>query len=1000
MIYLEALGELNIRRDGEPLPPFKSRKVTALLIYLALTPGVHTRSYLAGLLWSDLPESKALANLRFALWNITEVLGLRVFEADRLTVAWRQNPDVALDVEEFLAAFRQAQGAPSDAPATVQALERAAQLYRGDLLAGFDLPDNILFNEWLQQQRVHLHELAAEVFYHLIRHHQEQRHWAAAIAAARRLLELEPWHEEAHRLLMLALARSGQRSAALAQYTICKQILEGELGTGPSFETIRLYERLRAAESAPRHNLPASLTPFIGRVNELGELLRLLDDPHCRLLTLVGPGGVGKTRLAQQAALARTTYFLNGVVWIEFEAVDSPARLLPTIAATLGIEWRTNNLLERLEIFLRDRELLLVLDNLEHLRANAGMLVEVLRRAPEVKMLITSRERLNLHCEWVFPLDGLTFPRSDEADITMFDAVRFFEETIRRINPHFPVNSNVPALRRICQLLQGLPLALELAAALTPTISLPALAEILENNPHILATMALDVPARQRSLYAMFISAWRTLSEAEQDALRRLAVFRGGFMPAAAEYVARLSLSHLMALANKSWLRLTPNGRYEMFAITRQFVLEEVGVLADDWTRTQRAHASYFADFLAEQRAMLRLGRPEALAQVGADIENIRTAWQWAVQHSAPELLTRAAEALGHFLESRTWVQEGAETFDRVHALAIQMGGAGGALLLAWEGLFAFRLADYPRARTVLEAARALLQVEPAPAVEAFVLNNLGLVAERQGERQPARVCFEASVHSARMIGDDWALARALNNLGYLDFQEGDLTQARMVLEEALTIRRMLNDRLGIAKTLINLALVWQALCQDEPLQAALQESLSLFRESGNQLGVAICLNNLGFQAFRKQRYAEAQRSYEEALRIRREIGDPWGIAIALDNLGAVACELGEYAIARTCYAEAFSLTRSIGATYRIAELLIGVGRLAMCEGNLTRAVELLTRAMRHPAIGSEARERGKCLLSALESQMPRPEFEAAVERGNALDLEEQMGVNWNFNLY
>ncbi len=985
MIHVQVFGQLSIRRDGVPLPPFKSRKVLALLIYLALNPGAHSRSRLAGLLWSDSPEPKALGNLRFALWNLTQVLGLQAFEADRLSVAWQHRPDIVLDVEEFLAALWQARPERAETPEIIQALERAVQAYRGDLLDGFELPDDVLFNEWLQQQRAYLHEMAVEAFYRLTRAYLARRQWAAAIATARRLLALEPWHEEGLQALMLALARSGQRSAALAQYTTFEGLLRTELGMKPSAATVRLYERIRAAEAAPRHNLPAPLTPFVGRTDELNALLRLLDDPDCRLITLTGPGGVGKTRLAQQAARARADYFLNGVAWIEFEAVDSPARLLPTIAEHFGLEWRANNLADRLAQFLREKEMLLVLDNLEQLRAGAGQLAELLRRAPEVKILVTSRERLGLHAEWVFPLDGLAFPRAQVQDITPYDAVRLFLQTARRADRHFALDpSTAPAVRRICQIVQGLPLALELAAALLHRMSPDQIVRALEESLTVLATTAPDVAPRHRSLYAVFLSAWEALREEEQAVLSRLAVFRGGFDRRAAERVAGAGPAHLSALVDKSWLRHSGSGRYAMFETVRHFVVETLPYNAS----TVAAHARYFADFLAERQAALRLGRPEALAQVAGEIENLRAAWQWAIGQGDLDLLVRAAEGLGYFLETRSWPQEGVDAFGGAHDLALRAGGRHGALLLAWEGLFAFRLADYPRAQALLESARALLETDPTPELEAFVLNYLGCVAERVGRREEARAWFESSVQSARAAGDNWALARALNNLGFFHYLAGDLTAAQESLGQALALRRSLDDRPGTAKTLLNLATVWQALQRYDQAYAAEQESLAIFRELGNRLGAAICLNNLGFLAFRQGQYLQARALYEEALRLRRELGDDWGIVVALDNLGAVACELGDYATAHAHYAEALTLAQSIHATRLMVEVLAGLGRLAAREGQPTRAVELLAFALAHPAMGSEAREPAARALAELETQMPRAEFAAAVERGQALDLE------------
>lgn len=247
MLHIRLLGVPTIERDGKPLPPFKSRKVLALLAYLALNPGAHTRSHLAGLLWSNCPEKKALDNLRFALWNWTEVLGTPVFEADRVAVAWRAPPDVVLDTDEFTRLLQSGKSAINCAHTHrhLRVWQRLAELYRGDLLAGFELPNDVLFNEWLERERTRLREYALDALYRLAQFYLAQHRWFDAIHTLRRLLQFDPWREEAHRLLMLALARNGQRTAALAQFATCKQMLATEFGIPPTAQTIHLYERIR-----------------------------------------------------------------------------------------------------------------------------------------------------------------------------------------------------------------------------------------------------------------------------------------------------------------------------------------------------------------------------------------------------------------------------------------------------------------------------------------------------------------------------------------------------------------------------------------------------------------------------------------------------------------------------------------------------------------------------------------------------------------------------------
>lgn len=990
MLHIRLLGTPTIERNGRPLPPFKSRKVLALLAYLALNPRAHSRSHLAGLVWSDCPERKALDNLRFALWNLNEVLGTRVFQADRISVAWRANAELTLDTDEFTRLIQAGESSP-------HVWQRLVELYRGDVLAGFELPNDVLFNEWLQRERTRLREHALDALYRLAQFHLAQCHWSDAIHTLRRLLEFDPWREEAHRLLMLALAHNGQRTAALAQFGVCKRMLATELGVPPSAETLRLYERIRRAENLPRHNLPPSFTPFVGRAQELAEVLARLNQPECRLLTLVGAGGIGKTRLALAVAAACTERFLHGVRWIALEDIHTPEQFLPAIAAALDLTLRNSNPLEALSDFLREQEMLLVLDNVEQLRAAAGVLTDLLRRAPDVKILATSRERLNLQSEWVYALEGLPFPRETRDDPATFAAVQLFVQAAQRLEHHFVLDaSNAPAIVRICQLVEGLPLGIELAATLD--IDHAAIARALERDVIALATSMPDVSLRHRSLSAAFEHSWRLLADGERAVWRRLAVFRGGFDKRAATSIAQATPYTLDALARQSLVQLRAP-RYTMLETLRQFAEEKLRAVPVEAEQTHLAHARYYADVLFARQMDLRLGKPDALAQVGAEIHNIRAAWEWAIEHARLDVLARAADGLGNFLEARSWTLEGAMLFARAHDLAArapaEASDVTGARLLAWEGLFALRSSDFTRAQTLLETSRARFDAADVLGEQAFALNYLGLVAERLGQREQAMAHLEASVACARVAEDDFGCARALNNLGWLFYIAGDAPRAQALLEQALAIRRRLGDQPGIAKTLINVGSVANQLRQYAHARAAHRQALEIFQAIGNRLGQAVCFNNLGYTAFCEENYTDARSFYEQALTIYRDLGDRWGIATALDNLGATVTEVGDYIAAQAYYAEALEVAREIHATRRLVEVVVGLGRLAARQGNLTRAVEWLTFALNHPALGAEAREAATRLLAELETKLPRAEFDAAVARGKALDVEAPTAFVW-----
>ncbi|NIN64081.1 MAG: SARP family transcriptional regulator, partial [Anaerolineae bacterium] len=340
-------------------------------------------------------------------------------------------------------------------------------------------------------------------------------------------------------------ALDGQRSTALAQYETCRRALTEELGVGPTAETVTLYERIQTEEDftppAPLDNLPPAPTPFVGREEELAELAELLANPDCRLVTLFGPGGIGKTRLALQVAADQVGAFAHGVYFVPLASVSTPEFILPTMANVLNLYFDGKpDPEEQLLNYLRQKEMLLVLDNLEHILEGSALLAKVLWHAPGVVLLATSRERVNLQEEWVYEIEGLTYPKDQASEeIESYSAVELFVQAARRIQRKFTLVEQVhPSVIRICQMVEGMPLGVELAAAWVPVRSCEEIAGEIERNLDILSTSLRNVPKRHRSLRAAFDHSWNLLSEQEREVFRQLSVFRGGFQAAAAEKVA------------------------------------------------------------------------------------------------------------------------------------------------------------------------------------------------------------------------------------------------------------------------------------------------------------------------------------------------------------------------------------------------------------------------------------------------------------------------------
>ncbi|MBI1878963.1 MAG: NACHT domain-containing protein, partial [Chloroflexi bacterium] len=453
-------------------------------------------------------------------------------------------------------------------------------------------------------------------------------------------------------------------------------------------ETTVLYKRIRSLATQRQHNLPVQATPFVGRERELAELSRQLANPACRLLTLTGPGGIGKTRLALKVAeeQARTGYFLDGVYYVALAALSSANFLVSTLATVLNFTFYSNKDPQlQLLNYLRDKEMLLILDSFEHLLTpswEGGLLIEIVQRAAGVKLLVTSQQRLNLQGEWVFEIQGLSFPEVGEAALSQpatppaeppehYSAVQLFLQSAQRVQAGFTLSSvDQPFILRICQLVAGVPLGIELAAAWVRVLSCQDIVREIEQGLDFLSVTHRDLPERQQSLRAVFEHSWRLLSEAEQHILKKLAVFPGGFRREAAEQVAQARLPLLTALSDKSLLRWSaanqnqPIERYEIHELVRQYVLEKLQVDPAATTLGCNQHSAYFAAFLQQREARLQ-GRQQkvALAEIGQEIENIRAAWGWLLSQPKVAAIEQCLNTLFLFYEIRGWYEEGTDIF-------------------------------------------------------------------------------------------------------------------------------------------------------------------------------------------------------------------------------------------------------------------------------------------------------------------------------------------------
>jgi predicted ATPase/DNA-binding SARP family transcriptional activator len=919
-LSLALLGPLQVILDGAPISAFESDKVRALLAYLAVEADrPHRRDALAGLLWSDRPERAAHLNLNQALANLRGAIGDRTatpsfLSITRETVQFNRASDYELDVEIFtalLAACEQhLHRHPETCTSCVQRLRQAADLYRGSFLAQFFLSDSAAFEEWALLKREWLQRRALRALGCLADYHERRRDYEQAQHYIRRQLELDAWREESHRQLMRVLALSGQRSAALAQYERCRRALADELGVEPAEETTALYERIRdtasAELSAHRYekqrlqNFPAQTTVLIGREAELAELGALLENPACRLITIVGPGGIGKTRLALAAAAEQCVAFMHGAAFVPLTAISSAEFLAPAILAALDVELQgQRDPREQLLDDLRAKELLLVLDNVEQLLAAdqsenedlADLLAAILTRAPGVTLLVTSRERLALPREWLFDLAGLNYPPGESVNgIEGYSAVRLFVQRVSQVRRQFALtDGEARAVARICRLVEGLPLAIELAAAALRTRSCMAIADAIESSVMALATEMRAIPDRHRSIRATFEHSWRLLSDQECQVFPRLSVFRGGFEAETAAQVAQATPELLTSLLDKSLLRWDGVARYDMHELVRQYAGEKLEQ-AGEVEGTKNEHVAYFLR-LAETADLPWPGPEKEASLVVLDQEyhNLRAALAWTMEQAQAEVVCRLCKALGEFWDTRGYRTEGREWIHTALAIPDRVSAFHRGQALMTAGELASGQGDVVPAIALLEEALTLFRQLDDQAGIVDILGRLGealIIANNYSQAVPL---FQECLAWAQSSGEFWLIAWHLKALGWAAYMQGDYAKAKPLHEESLALFRKLEDQRGVAYTLLQASQV--ALYEDDYERAVSlsQESLALFRTLGDKSGIASILGTLAWAALEQDDVEQALPLFEESLAMFCKLGDKRNIARQIEALAAAS---------------------------------------------------------------------------------------------------------------
>lgn len=949
-IAIRLLGPFEVTGDGAPLTGFAYAKVRALLAYLAVERRPHQRAELAALLWPDQPERSARGSLSQALTTLRKALGdrgpeLPLLLADVQYVQLDPGGAVEVDAGRLLAALAaceaHAHRSWRTCAACAERMGEALELYRGPFLADVAIPDSAVFEEWAMLQREHTAQRVLSALERLAERALWRGAYGEALAFARRLVALDPLLEVSQRALMRLLALNSEAAAALAQYRQVEAMLAQELGAEPEPATAELAEQIRRGDVAalrpqpPPFAVPLPPTPLVGRGEALRAVCAQVRAGGGRALTLAGAGGIGKTRLALEAAHELRYDFEDGVFMVELAALGDAALVADAVARALGVKERPRQpMRETLREHLRERHLLLVLDNFEHVVEAAPLVSELLAACPGLSALATSRTPLMIRAERQVVLE----PLADD------EAVGLFLQRAQAVGADLAADeASASIYSAICRRLDRLPLAIELIAVRARTLTPLELLRQLERPLQALARGARDVAPRHQSLRDAIRWSYELLGPDEQRAFRALGVFAGGCSAEAAQAVLGPSLDALPALEALERASLAQRQavadqtRFLLLETIREYALELLE-RADEAAAARRRHAEHFAGFArAASDELLRAEAPRWRAWVAAEHANLRAAFSWAIEHRQHDTSLWLAAGIWRFHWMAGYLREGLE---RLEAALAQREGAtleAQCVALRAAGVLAIGLSDYPRARRWLEAAVEVgWRLGDQSALQP-ILTNLGQALLEQGELEDARIHLEVSLSLAERAADPGVAKFPLGFLASLHLRLGEHARALALSEEGLRINRAREDPEGTADALRTLAAIHHGLGDQARARRLAEEALAAHSALNHQLGMGLDFAVLGDIARARGEHAEALAQYRRCLSLWRGRENAVNSSLVLDGAAEVLGQMGDPARAATLLGAAAATRERAGVRLTADEqaardAVAGACRLALGE--------------------------------------------------------------------
>lgn len=1025
-LQLRLMGVPEVSLNGVPLA-FSRRRALALLVYLAVTGHVHTRDVLATLLSGEASESQARKRLSNALAELRQLAGDYVITT-RDTASFNFDLPWWTDVRAFRTAL--SSGLQSEG---IEQLQQAVDLFHEEFLSGLAVSEASGFDEWVMLQGEALRTQAVQALQAIVGRAIPLQANADGIAAARQLVSLEPWLEEAHRQLMTLLARVGQRQEAVAQYEMCRSILVEELGEEPSPETVALYNRLRTPYVAVPNKLPTPSSPLIGRETELRVLTHQLSDPDCRLVTLVGLGGSGKTRLALECARALAggptpaeQRFSDGVFFFPLEeseqalstddVSDVVRYLAGAISAAVGCgSDELSDPAENLRIMLASSTALLVLDGADRIPA-AGLAaaIDVLVSCSQVTVLVTSREPLHRPHEHVMVVGSLTLPSTPE-DVEEAPASHLLLLEARRARLGFALrDADRPHVLRLCHLVGGLPLALTLLAPWLPKLELASMVVELEGSLDLLTSTDEQAGQSHHSVQIMLDHAWEQLTEDDQRVLRRLSIFHGEFSGLAARDVVGCSTPCISKFMDVGIIEQRDHGQYALHELIRRKSCRELEARLQEKEEIRQQHAAHYARLVESMASQIRQGG-EPIQELSRERDNIRGAWQWGIDQRAWWVLDRMTAGVVSYFSSSGLFREGATL----------LGNASSALrsaltkrdlpneevqvllghVLTGQAALLLRISQYDQAEQTLQEAAAIgLAVASLP-LQAQVAYQQGLLCAFRSHYANGKTHVQRALclaRATRLWSLDADCRLVLSQLMLVEGQaDGALEQVRQLIADCRAAGDTRREIAGL--TQLGIMAVERGNCEQGRI--ALEHARRLLPETGGtSLIESALLSASGLLHTAMGCYAEAEQDHTRALQLNRASG--WRDAVAIQPilgetgslicLGRLARIQGDLAVARRYLSEALDLCQDVGSCLGEALTLVELSLLEHAEGKNAHACQLADQALRIIDRSEHRQLRRFALLALGHAEFDLGHLtEAAAAYAQALVHDREGGNRW-----